>query len=200
MNVDKSKHALLFPGDSSHKARLAAAGAQHFKKVDGKAATWRSAARAVRPGDTVFIWVLVNVPTKRGEDELPPSAQPREFIREVEMRGGVVVEVYTGRTTAKKADREAMIRDAVASLKTKGRSKLPPGFKKRGRRAVAWTDEQLEEAKRAWFSRDYETNEIAERHMPSVEIDGTVIEFGSTRARRLWGPNGRPWPSKRRKR
>jgi hypothetical protein len=200
MTVDKSKHALLFPGDASHKSRLAAAGALHFKKIDGKSATWRSAARAVRPGDTVFIWVLVNVPTKRGQDELQPSAQPREFIREVEARGGVVVEVYTGRTTSKKSDREAMIRDAVTSLKSKGRSKLPPGFKKRGRRAVAWTDEQLDEAKRAWFSRDYETNEIAERHMPTTEVEGEQVPFGSTRARRMWGPNGRPWPSRRSRR
>jgi hypothetical protein len=40
--------------------------------------------------------------------------------------------------------------------------------------------------------------------MPSVQIEvkGKVVtvQFGSTRARRLWGANGRPWPAKRRKR
>lgn len=197
MNADKSKKAILFPGDASHKAALAAAGAQHFKKVDGAKITWRDVVRTVRPGDVLFIWVLVNVPTRRGGDELPPSGQPREFIREIEARGGVLVEVYTGRTTAKKQDKEAMIRDAVGALKSKGRKRMPSGYRKKGRRAVAWTDEQLEQAKRAWFSRDYETNEIAERHMPTVEVEGKPVPFGSTRARRMWGPNGRPWPSRR---
>lgn len=200
MNIDKSKQAFLFPGDASHKSALAAAGAQHFTRIDGKRHTWRDAVKLVRSGDTVFVWVLVNVPTKRGGDELNPSGQPREFIRQIEDRGGVLIEVYTGRRSDKKADKSGMIADAVAALKTKGRKRMPAGYRKKGRRAVAWTDEQLEQAKRAWFSRDYETNEIAERHMPAAEVDGKMVEFGSTRARRLWGPNGRPWPAKRKAR
>jgi hypothetical protein len=199
MKVENPKVAFLFPGDSGAKHALTAAGAQRFTKVDGKGTTWRDAVRLIRGGETVFIWVLVHVPTQRGKDELPPSAQPREFIREVERRGGVVFEVYSGRSSAKKADKEGMIRDAVAALKSKGRSRKPPGFKIKGRRAVPWSDMQLEQAKTAWFSRDYATNEIAERHMPNVEINGEIVPFGSARARRLWGPNGRPWPAKRRK-
>jgi hypothetical protein len=199
MTVDKSKIGFLFPGDAKHKAALAAAGAQHFITIDGKRTTWRNAVRIPRPGDTVFFWVLVKVPTKPGGDELTPSGQPREFLREIEARKAVGIEVYSGRSAAKKAEKEAMIRDAVRALKSKGRERMPPGYRKRGRRTVEWTGKQLEQAKTAWFSQDYATNEIAERHMPSVEVNGEIVPFGSTRARRLWGPNGRPWPAKRRK-
>lgn len=199
MSVDKTKQGLLFPGDAAHKQALQAAGAEHFVKIDGKTRTWRDAVRLVRPGDTIYIWVMVNAPTKRGQDELPPSAQPREFMREIMARGGLLIEVFSGRTSAKKADAEGIIRDAVTALKSKGRKRMPAGYRSKGRHAVAWTDEQLLQAKRAWFSPMYATNEIAEAHMPSVEIGGKVVKFRAVRAWRMWGVSGRPFPTKRSK-
>lgn len=191
MAVDKSQQAFVFPGDgSAGEAELRAAGAQHITRIDGKARTWRDAVRLVRAGDTVRVWALVKVPTRRGQDRLPPVAQVSDFVREVEARGGVLIEVYTGRTSAKKADKSAMIEAAEAALKSKGRTRLPGGFRKAGRRPMPISDAQREQARKAWFSKDYATNEIAVRHMPEG--------WTARRAWREFGVSGRPWPSKKR--
>lgn len=189
MLVDKSKQGWIFDGDAGAEAAIRAAGAQHITVVGGRRATWRDAVRLVRPGDTIWIWVLVHVPTRRGQDELPPVAQVREFVREVEGRGGVLIEVYSGRRSDRKSDKSGMIADAVRALKSAGRRLMPPGYRKPGRRPLAATDEETEQARRAWFSRDYATNAAAERHMPPG--------WSHWRARREFGVSGRPWPPER---
>lgn len=204
MRVDKTKMGLTFSSKrasrDAQEALIRADGGQDIKAVGNAGCeTWREAVRVVRPGDEVRVMALVLVPTERGDDNLPPSGQPAEFILEVHQRGGSVIECRTGRNSRDAADRRAMIGDAVRSLRSGGR-KLPKSGKPAGRPVVAWTDAQMAQAKRAWFSKDYATNEVAERHMPSVEIDGETVPFTTTRARRLWGPSGRPWPTKRKAR
>ena len=183
MKVDKTKTAWLFPGDDKREAELRAAGAQHFLRINGDGETWRDAVKQVRPKDTVFIWVLVRVPTGRGQDEVPPIAQVREIIREIHDRGGVLIEVYTGRKSSKDADKSAMIRDAQRSLRTAGRRLMPPGHASPGRRERRFTKEELAEAEKGWRDvRKYPSWQFAQEHLP----DG----FTTARAFRKWGARG----------
>ena len=188
MRVDKSKQGWIFGGDAGAEAVIKAAGAQHITRIPE---TWRDAVKLTRPGDEVYVWVLVHVPTRRGEDDLPPVAQVYEFVREIEARGGVLIEVYSGRRSDRKAEKSAMIADAVRSLKTAGRRLMPPGQRKPGRRERAASKDEIEQARAAWFNRDFETNEVAERYMPEG--------WTHWRARRKFGVSGRPWPSKKRR-
>lgn len=183
MALDKSKAAWLYPGDAARKAEFRAAGAEHFIEIGGKHETWRDAVKLVRPGDTVFIWVLVRIPTGRGRDELPPVAQVREVIREIHDRGGVLIEVYTRRRSSKDADKSAMIRDAQRSLKTAGRRLMPPGHASPGRREKVFTADDWAEAEKVWRDvKHYPSWAFVEQHLP----DG----FTTARAFRKWGARG----------
>lgn len=126
--------------------------------------SWRDVVNAVREDDTVYIYGLALVPTARGDDELKPTDQVREFLIEVHERGGTVVEVSTGRNSRKPSERKAMTADAVKGLKRGNRS--PSTGRGRGRPKRDWTPEQVAAAKAVWFSRDYATNVIAAKYLP----------------------------------
>lgn len=145
--------------------------------------SWRDVVNAVREGDTVYIYGLALVPTKRGEDDLKPTDQVREFLIEVHERGGEVVEVSTGRNSRKPAERRAMTADAVKGLKRGNRS--PATGRGRGRPKKAWTPEEVSAAKAVWFSRDYATNVIAAKYLPK----GMAAKHAWT----LFGASGRPY-------
>jgi hypothetical protein len=83
-----------------------------------------------------------------------------------------------------------MIREAVSSLRKSGKP-LPEMGRGRGRPKMEWSDDQLMQAKEAWFSRDYSTNIAAAKGMPKG--------FGARRAWLLWGPSGRPFPKRKRR-
>lgn len=195
MGVDKSHMGLIFNSPRAtagrQEAALRAAGASWIVKVgkNGIAQSWRDPARQVRPGYTVYVYALVLVPTKRGEDELPPSGQIGDFVAEVHSRGGCIVEPYTGRNSCDPKQRRAMIKDAINGLRSSGKP-LPEMGRAPGRPAVEWTDEQLLQAREAWFSKDYATNAAAAKHMPKG--------FGARRAWLLFGKSGRPHKRKRR--
>jgi len=72
------------------------------------------------------------VATERGDDKLPPSGQPAEFILEVHERGASVIETWTGRNSRNQKERREMVAEAVRSLRGGGR-KLPPSGKPAGR-------------------------------------------------------------------
>lgn len=183
MTVDNSKTGWLYPGDDKRRPEFRAAGASHFIEIGGKVTTWRDAVRKVRPGDNVFVWVLVRVPTRRGQDELPPVAQVREVIREIEARGGVLIEVYTGRKSSKAADKSAMIADAQRSLKTAGRRLMPPGLAAPGRRKVKFSDADLALAEEIWTNvTKYPSWSFVQQHLPEG--------FTTARAFRTWGARG----------
>lgn len=151
--------------------------------------SWRDVAKVVREGDTLFIYSLSLVPTKRGEDDLPPSAQVSEFIMEVHERGGTVVEVLTGRNSRDRKQRRAMTADALKSIRRGTRQ--PATTRGRGRPKKEFTAEQMAKAEAAWKSPDYVTNEAAARHFPKG--------FTAKRAWTLWGPSGRVGKVKRKK-
>lgn len=196
MTVDKSHLGLIFKSPRATASRqeeaLRQSGASWILNVGNKTVpSWRLPARQVREGDTVYVYALVCVPTRRGHDEegSTPSAQIGEFVAEVTSRGGCIVEVYTGRNSCDGRQRNAMIREAMAGLRKSGKP-LPEMGRGRGRPVTEWTDDQLMQAKEAWFLKDYRTNEAAEKHMPKG--------FGKKRAWLIWGPSGRPYPKRKR--
>lgn len=169
---------------------LRKAGAQWIVEIGTLVETWRELVGAVREGDTVFIYALALVPTKRGADELSPSAQVSEFIMEVHERGGRVVEVTTGRNSKDRSQRRAMTKDALKAIRRGSRQ--PPTTRGRGRPAKDFTPEQIEQARAAWKSKDYATNGAAARHFPKG--------FTARRAWEMWGPSGRTGKIKSKKR
>ena len=150
--------------------------------------SWRDVVNVVREGDTVYVYGLALVPTKRGDDELAPSVQVREFIIEVHDKGGTVVEVSSGRSSRNRSQRLAMVKDATKALR-RGSRTAPTG-KGRGRPKGEFSSDEIAEAKRVWFSRDYATNVIAQKYLPKG--------FHWKRAWTLWGASGRPYKPKRR--
>lgn len=150
--------------------------------------TWRDILSVVREDDTVYVYGLALVPTKRGDGELPPSVQVREFIIEVHDRGGTVVEVSTGRNSRNRSQRQAMVKHAVKGLRRGNRS--PRTDKPRGRPKTEWPDDVLAKAKLVWFSRDYQTNVIAEKHLPG----GMTMKQAWT----LFKASGRPYKKSKR--
>jgi len=194
MQVDKSQPGLTFHDKRQSRPHqesiLTAAGAQHIVHVGKQCENWREFVRTVRPGDVVRIVALVQVATDRGDDKLPPSGQPAEFILEVHERGGSVIEAWTGRNSRDLKQRRAMIADAVRALRGGGR-RLPPSGKPAGRPPKKFSDAALDHNRKCWFSKMYAVNETAERHM----LEGMTAH----EAWKRWGPSGRPWPSKKRK-
>lgn len=190
--MDKSQIGVICKSPRATRERqltaLREAGAQWFAELGRYPKTWRDVVNVVREGDTVFIYALSLVPTKRGEDELPPSAQVSEFLMEVHERGGVVVEVYSGRKSSDRKARRAMVADAHKALK-RGSRALPPTGRGRGRPALTFTLEQIAEAKRVWTSPDYATNVIAKKYLPKG--------FTLRRCWDLWGASGRPFKPRR---
>lgn len=193
--MDKSRFGLIFKSPRLSRARqeelLSKGGASWIVDLAGTRRTWRDGAKLTRPGDVVFIPALSIVPTARGEDDLPPSAQPGEFITQVHERGGYVVEVLTGRKSNNRSQREAMIKEAVTTIR-RGTRELPKTGRKRGRpKTVVWTDEQKAAARDVWFSRDYATNRIAAKHLPKGMTEKHAWE--------LFKGSGRPFPKPSRK-
>lgn len=194
MGVDKSKIGLTFGHERitrpQQEAALRADGAEDIKSVGKDCDDWREAVRIVRHGDEVRILGLVLVATPRGKDKLPPSGQPAEFILEVHERGGIVIEVHTGRRSDDAKQRRAMIADAVRVLRGGGR-RLPASGRPAGRPEKAFSAVALEHNRKAWRSRDYATNAVAAAHM----LEGMTARD----AWKLFGKSGRPWPSRRKR-
>ena len=195
MAVDKSKMGLTFghPRVSRviQEQALRNAGAEWILHVGILPQTWMEVSKIVREGDTVFIYAGAMVPMKHKAIRMALTAQWASFLTEVHSLGGHIVEASTGRTTADLKQQRAINADTVRLLKIGGK-RLPATGRGAGRPPRLFTDAGVLKAKTAWFSKDYATNEIAERHMPNG--------FTVTMARRKWGPSGRPWKKTRRRR
>lgn len=170
--------------EAAQEKLLREAGAQHIVTVRG---SWRDlfkGVRVIRPGDTVYFVALVFVPGKRGGKEMPPAVQAAQFVHELVETKALGIEVYTGRKTNKKKDKDGMIADAANSLQ-RGHRRPPAGHKQRGRKGIEIKPEWEE----MWRSPDYSTNEAALKAMGNP--------FGPERAYSLWGGSGRTPGGKR---
>ena len=188
MDVDKTRPGLVFKRSTmtqkQQRALLAEAGARHIHTVNGP---WRElfrGVRVIRAGDTVYFVHLSAVPTERGGDELTPTLQSYEFLHEIERAKAVGIEVYTGRTTAKRRDFRAMVADANKVLTQGGPRRPPAGYAKRGAPNKTPPEDVFAKWIAIWKSDDYTTNDAALKAMGKPFVPST--------AHKLFGPSGRP--------
>ena len=154
--------------------KLREAGAERIVEIGILPKTWREALSAVRNGDTVYVYALSFLPTKRGQDELMPSAQVADFLMEVHERGGTVVEVVTGRNSRDRKQRRGMIGDAVKELK-RGTRRPPSTGKAAGRPKTEWPSEDVrQQAIAIWKSPDFATRLAATKNMPKG-VNSTLV-------------------------
>lgn len=188
MVVDKTKTGLTFPHKRYtrpwQEQHLRVAGASRIIHVGKDCESWRDVTTptVMREGDTFYVVGMALVPTERGGDKLSPISQLSVFFCKSKELGATVVETWSGRKSTNWRHKEAMIADAEKSLRSAGR-RLPPGQKEPGRPERPFAKEQIEQAKAAWFSKDYATNGAAEKHFPEG--------FTRHRANRMFGPSGR---------
>lgn len=184
----KTHPGLVFPSPhhapAEQRRALTAAGA--LRLIDMADRSWRDlfkGARAIRSGDTVYIYALVMVPTPRGKDDLPPSAQAGEFLAMCREAGADVVEVLTGRRASARADRDGMIADAVKQLREGAGRRAPKGYARKGR-PPNWEPRNEREAKRVaalWRSTEFANERLAAAAI-SDEI-GVSVSAARIRAR-----------------
>ncbi len=167
-----------------------AAGATVVYSIPDECKTWREAVRYVRAGDAVAVELIQLLPEPKSDKVRHPAMDGRDAIEEIERRGGHLIEVATRRSTADAKQRRALIEDMAKSVGAGGRSlsseqaringaKAGSG---RGRKPAAFTDAEIEAARKVWESRKVERWQDAEKLLPKG--------FTVWRARKLFGPRG----------
>ncbi len=114
-------------------------------------------------------------------DPAKRTAQRRDLwkaIDEIEKRNGVIWELYTGRRSDDKRQRDEMMRDAIEAL-TRGRHKRSD-TDKRGRPQKTFSEAEITQAKAAWNSRKLKTWKSVQEKLPPG--------FTLWRAHKLFGP------------
>lgn len=139
--------------------------------------------RLVRPGTVIeFLHVyLLADPHKRSVKGGMKADFAAALKRLVDDRGGTVVDVDAGLTTAKDGHRRAMIALAEDQIgrANKGLKSALNGARSKGRPAAKFTAEQLKDAKAVWRNlRDYPTWLDAEKAFPEG--------FTAARAFKMW--------------
>lgn len=137
--------------------------------------------RSVRKGEAVAVVRLhVLAPPK-----LKTADRPRlalwDAIKRIEAKGAHIIEVESGRSTANRSERDDMIADAIEALTHSGRS--PRRRDGAGRPPKAFTDEQIKQARSAWFDLRHRTNKAA--------IAASPKGWSMTRSYKTFGPSGR---------
>ncbi len=170
MSKRNRKIAIVRPWKPGHpEARQLAAvrewGADVVLTIPDECSTWRDAMRLVRKDDVTGIEWLQLLAEPKSAKVRHPAMDMRDAIEAIEERGGVLVEIGTGRSTADKAQRAAMITDAARSLGAGGRSLSSEQARingaqagsKRGRPRDPRADANKEAAAKIWHSRKVAT-------------------------------------------
>lgn len=171
-------------------AALRAAGADQVLTIPDECATWRDAVRLVRKGDAVLIEWLQLIAEPKSARVRHPAMDMRDALEAIEARGGVLLEVGTGRRSDDAKQRAAMIADAARSLGAGGRSLSSEQARingaqagtKRGRPKASFTEAEIEAARKVWESRKVATWEDAAALLPKG--------FTVYRAAKMFGPRG----------
>ena len=138
-------------------------------------------------GITVYVYMLALLPDD--------ASQLSDMVAEIAGAYSVIVETATGLRSDNREQRRIMLKFAHASLKCGRRARLPVGIAKRGRRAGEFTADELEAARRVWFAKKYQSDQIAGEHLPA----GMTVNQARTRFKSSGRPPGRKPMQKRRK-
>lgn len=150
--------------------------------VEGRGAeTLDALVRSLRKGEAVAVMRLhiLAPPKLRTADR--PRRELWAAIQLIEAKGAHVIEVESGRSTADRSERDAMMADAIEALTHSGRS--PRRQDGAGRPPKVFTPEQTEQARVAWFSLQHRTNKAA--------IQASPKGWTMTRSYQKFGPSGR---------
>lgn len=182
MIVDKSKLGLTFKHPRmtrpSQEIKLREAGAQWIVHVGQQIPTWQEPAKQVRPGDTVFICAGSMVPAPVAKMGMTRPGQWAAFMTEVHKRGGIVVEVLTGRKSSNLAQQKAMNDETVKLLKRSG-APLPEAVTKPGRKPNEWPSvEARNHAFAIWTNKDFPSDKAAIRNAPKGVTERMMRNFG----------------------
>jgi acid phosphatase class B len=182
MNVDKSKMGLIFKHErvsvTHQEISLREAGASWIVPVGRVCPSWMEAAKQVRNGDVIFIYAGVMVPHRRQKGDMSRPAQFASFMTEVHERGGHVVEVLTGRNSAKLAQQRDMIEETIRLLKQSG-NRLPAAGRKPGRQPNEWPSVEVRnQAFAIWTNKDFPSDAAALRNAPKGVTERMMRNFG----------------------
>lgn len=144
----------------------------------------RSTANRVFAIEWLFLVCTIRGSAKKKRDLV------LRFVDEVRERGGEVLEMGSGRSTAKTAERRAMLSDAFEAV-TRGR--MPSMTNQRGRPKRKWADAERKVFEAVWHSHKYaENDDAAEAASKELGYEVTAYQIWS-----VLGPSGRPWKPKR---
>ena len=155
---------------------------QHFivestkKHQAGIPGTRAEVTRMMCKGRTLAIqhlFLLADPKAKRGQSR----RDLWKAMDEIEKRGGVIWELYTGLKTSDRKERDQMMRDAVEAL-AKGRHKRSASDK-RGRPVKEFSADEMKTAQAAWHNRKLKTWAQVKEALPAG--------FSLARAHKLWG-------------
>lgn len=139
-------------------------------------------------GITVYVYMLALLP-----DDGPE--QLSDMMAEMAGSYSVIVETATGLRSDNREQRRTMLEFAHQSLRLRRRARLPVGIAKRGRRAGEFTADDLETARKIWYSKKYASDQIAGEHLPA----GMTVNQARTRFKSSGRLPGRK-PEQKRKR
>lgn len=137
-------------------------------------------------GIAIYVYMLALL-TDEGIEQLA------DMVAEVAGSYSVIVESATGLRTDDPKQRRTMLDFARASISCRRRARLPAGIAKRGRRAGQFTDDELQVARKIWFSKKYASDQIAGEHLPA----GMTVNQARTRFKSSGRPPGRKPQQKR---
>lgn len=144
--------------------------------------------KALRKGDTLVIWRLFLLAEPRQKTRDNPRQDLWSVLADLRKRNVTVLEAATGRVSADQAQRDAMLAEAIEMLTYGGRGHSVTAKingSKGGRPSAQFTDQQIKDAKAAWFCVKIEKNEDAVKQFPEG--------FSAARAYKMFGPSGRPF-------
>lgn len=141
---------------------------------------WRDVIRILRDGDVLLVERIELLPEPRDKVRFP-AQDLRDAIEAIEARGASIFEAATGRSTAEKADRAALIADAAVALAAgKGRRRKSD---KMGRPVLQFSESDTAAALAAWKNLvDYPTWADVRAALPAG--------FTPHRCYRSWGSRG----------
>jgi hypothetical protein len=192
MTLDKSKIVLTFDHPRVSRETQEAAGRRHFWGLDPQ--VWHvgklpplalDVAKAARDGDVIWLWALPMIGAKTRLAGVGGAAQITLFCAACAANKSTIVEGSTGRSSAVRRQKQAMVEEAH-KIVTRGGKRLPKTGAGPGRKRVGFESVEIERAAALlWRSKN-----IASDHAAIREIRETWPGV-TERAIRNLGPSGR---------
>lgn len=203
MAPDKSKIGIVHqrasraPSLKEQRASVKAAGAEYVYEITPDTAS--QLFSAVRPGDTVYVYLLALLAPPRTRDGKSPALHMIETTDAIVCkRKALLVETMTGRRSDNPQAYKAARATAHATLNRGGRDMTSHAARamgkhpKRGRKAADFSDDQKKEARAIWYNLfDYPTTKTASAALAKI-VDHRGNKFTLDRAYKIGPRSAKP--------